>query len=79
MQGLVKSVLERESYVINPTCILPRAIASLLDGVKAIDATAFLIAPIVSAAFLTTLARLAVGLPAARASRTQPMQALRAE
>jgi len=54
---------------------LTRLMASLLYGVKAIDAAAFIIAPIVLAA----VALIAVWLPAARASRTDPMQALRAE
>jgi len=49
--------------------------ASLLYGVKAIDAAAFITAPIV----LATVALIAVWLPAARASRTDPMLALRAE
>jgi predicted permease len=54
---------------------LTRLMASLLYGVKAIDAAAFITAPIVLAA----VALIAVWLPAARASRTDPMQALRAE
>jgi len=54
---------------------LTRLMASLLYGVKAIDAAAFITAPIVLAA----VALIAVWLPAARASRTDPMLALRAE
>jgi len=54
---------------------LTRLMASLLYGVNAIDATAFVAAPIV----LSIVALIAVWLPAARASRVEPMQALRAE
>jgi predicted permease len=52
-----------------------RLMASLLYGVKTIDAAAFIVAPIL----LTAVALIAVWLPAARASKVDPMQALRAE
>ncbi len=54
---------------------LTRLISSLLYSVKAIDPVAFIAAPIL----LTTIALIAVWLPAARASKVDPMQVLRAE
>lgn len=52
-----------------------RWMASLLYGIQAIDEVAFVAAPIL----LTAVAATAVWLPAARASRVDPMQALRNE
>jgi predicted permease len=54
---------------------LTRVIASLLFGVKAWDSAAFLAAPLI----LTAVALFAAWLPAARASRLDPVQALRTE
>jgi predicted permease len=54
---------------------LTRVLSSLLFGVKPWDATVFLSAPLI----LTAIALLAVWLPAARASKVDPTQALRAE
>jgi len=54
---------------------LTRLMASLLFGVRPWDPAAFFFAPVV----LSAVALLAVWLPAARASRIDPMQALRAE
>jgi putative ABC transport system permease protein len=54
---------------------LTHLIASLLFGVRAWDPVAFVFAPLVFAA----VALFAVWLPAARASKVDPMQALRAE
>ena len=54
---------------------LTRLIASLLFGVKPWDPLAFLSVPLL----LTAVAFVAVWLPAARASKVDPMQALRAE
>jgi ABC-type antimicrobial peptide transport system permease subunit len=54
---------------------LTRLIASFLFGVKPWDPAVFLSVPLV----LIAVALLAVWLPAARASKVDPMQALRAE
>jgi predicted permease len=54
---------------------LTRLIASFLFGVKSWDPTAFLSAPLI----LTAVALVAVWLPATRASKLEPMQALRME
>jgi len=54
---------------------LTRLIAGFLFGVRPWDAVAFLSAPVILAA----VALLAVWLPATRASKVDPMQALRAE
>ncbi len=54
---------------------LTRLIASFLFGVKAWDPAAFLTAPLI----LIAVALLAVWLPAARASKVDPMEALRTE
>ena len=54
---------------------LARLIASFLFGVKPWDPVAFVSVPLI----LTSVALLAVWLPAARASKVDPMQALRAE
>jgi predicted permease len=54
---------------------LTRLIASFLFGVKTWDPTAFIAVP----AVLSAVALLAVWLPAARAARVEPMQALRIE
>ncbi|HTJ31236.1 MAG TPA: hypothetical protein VL346_12085, partial [Acidobacteriaceae bacterium] len=54
---------------------LTRLIASFLFGVKAWDPTAFIAVPIV----LSLVALIAVWLPAIRASRVEPMMALRVE
>jgi predicted permease len=54
---------------------LTRLMASFLFGVKPWDPTVFVAVPIV----LTTVALLAVWLPATRASKVDPMQALHAE
>ena len=54
---------------------LTRLIASFLFGVKTWDPTAFIVVPLVLAA----VAMLAVWLPASRASRVEPMRALRIE
>ena len=54
---------------------LTRLIDSLLFGVKALDPAAFLAAPLV----LFVVALIAVWLPAVRASKADPIQALRAE
>jgi ABC-type antimicrobial peptide transport system permease subunit len=54
---------------------LTRLIASFLFGVTMWDPAAFLFAPLI----LTAVALLAVWLPAARASKVDPMQALRVE
>ncbi len=54
---------------------LTRLIASFLFGVKTWDPTAFIAVPVV----LATVALLAVWLPALRASRVEPMMALRVE
>jgi len=54
---------------------LARLIASFLFGVKPWDPVAFALVPLI----LTAVALLAVWLPAARASKVDPMQALRAE
>jgi predicted permease len=54
---------------------LTRLIASFLFGVKTWDPTAFIAVPVV----LTAVAFVAVLLPAMRASRVEPMQALRME
>jgi ABC-type antimicrobial peptide transport system permease subunit len=52
-----------------------RAVASLLFGVRAVDAAAYLVA----AGLLVAVATLAAFLPAHRASRIDPMVALRGE
>ncbi|HKV78874.1 MAG TPA: ABC transporter permease [Candidatus Sulfotelmatobacter sp.] len=52
-----------------------RLLSNFLFGVKPWDPTVFVLAPII----LTAIALLAVWLPAARASKVDPMQALRAE
>ena len=54
---------------------LTRLIASFLFGVKTWDPTAFIVVP----AMLCAVALLAVWLPAMRASRVEPMRALRVE
>jgi predicted permease len=54
---------------------LTRLIASFLFGVKTWDPTAFIAVPVV----LSAVALLAVWLPAMRASRVEPMRALRIE
>jgi ABC-type antimicrobial peptide transport system permease subunit len=54
---------------------LTRLIASLLFGVKAWDPAVLVTVPLI----LTAVALLAVWLPANRASRLDPMQALRVE
>jgi predicted permease len=54
---------------------LTRLLSTFLFGVKPWDLTVFVSVPIV----LTAIALLAVWLPAARASKVDPMQALRAE
>jgi ABC-type antimicrobial peptide transport system permease subunit len=54
---------------------LTRLIAAFLFGVKPRDPAVFLCVPII----LTTVALLAVWLPATRASKVEPIQALRAE
>ncbi len=54
---------------------LTRLIASFLFGVKTWDPTAFIVVPLV----LASVALLAVWLPAMRASRVEPMMALRVE
>ena len=54
---------------------LTRLIASLLFGVKSWDPTVFVTVPVVLAA----VALLAVWLPATRASRLDPIEALRVE
>ena len=54
---------------------LTRLMASLLFGVKTWDPTVFVTVPII----LTSVALLAVWLPATRAARLDPMQALRVE
>jgi putative ABC transport system permease protein len=54
---------------------LTRLMASLLFGVKSWDPAVFITVPII----LTAVALLAVWLPATRASRLDPMQALRVE
>ena len=54
---------------------LTRLIASFLFGVKTWDPTAFIVVP----AVLCTVAFIAVWLPAMRASRVEPMRALRVE
>jgi len=52
-----------------------RLIASFLFGVKPCDPAVFLVGPLI----LTAVALVAVWLPASRASKVEPMQALRAE
>jgi ABC-type antimicrobial peptide transport system permease subunit len=54
---------------------LTRLLSNFLFGVKPWDPAVFLTA----AHFLVAVALLAVWLPAARASKVEPMQALRAE
>ncbi len=54
---------------------LTRLMASFLFGVKTSDPTAFIAVPVV----LTVVALIAVWLPAIRASRVEPMRALRVE
>ena len=54
---------------------LTRLLSTFLFGVKPWDPVVFVAAPII----LTAIALLAVWLPAARASKVDPMQALRAE
>jgi ABC-type antimicrobial peptide transport system permease subunit len=54
---------------------LTRLLSTFLFGVKPWDPTVFISVPIL----LTAIALLAVWLPARRASRVDPMQALRAE
>ena len=54
---------------------LTRLIASFLFGVKTWDPTAFIAVPVV----LSTVALIAVWLPAMRASQVEPMKALRVE
>jgi putative ABC transport system permease protein len=54
---------------------LTRLIATFLFGVKPWDSEAFIFAPLI----LSAVALFAVWLPAARASKVDPMQALRAE
>ena len=54
---------------------LTRLIASFLFGVKTWDPTAFIAVPVV----LSAVAFVAVWLPAMRASRVEPMRALRVE
>jgi predicted permease len=56
-------------------CALTRVIATFLFGVKAWDAAAFACAPLI----LFAVALIAVWLPAERASKLDPIQALRAE
>jgi ABC-type antimicrobial peptide transport system permease subunit len=54
---------------------LTRLIASFLFGVKIYDPTVFIAVPVI----LTSVALVAVWMPATRASRLDPMQALRVE
>jgi ABC-type antimicrobial peptide transport system permease subunit len=54
---------------------LTRFLASFLYGVKSVDPMAFIAVPLI----LTAVALLAVWLPATRASKVDPMQALRME
>jgi putative ABC transport system permease protein len=54
---------------------LTRLLSTFLFGVKPWDPAVFVSAPFI----LTAIALLAVWLPAARASKVDPMQALRAE
>ena len=55
--------------------LLTHLIASLLFGVRPLDPAAFFFAPLI----LSAVALLAVWLPASRASKIDPMQALRTE
>ncbi len=55
--------------------VLTRLRANFLFGVKSWDLTAFFSAPLI----ITAVALLAVWLPATRASKLDPMQALRME
>ena len=54
---------------------LTRLIATILFGIKPWDPVVFIAAPLI----LSAVALLAVWLPATRASKLDPMQALRAE
>jgi predicted permease len=60
---------------LGAACMLTRLIASLLFGVKAWDPVAFFAAPLI----LTAVALFAAWLPALRASKLDPVQALRME
>jgi len=60
---------------IGAACGLTRLIASFLFGVKSWDPLVFVTVPLI----LSAVALLAVWLPASRAARLDPMQALRVE
>ena len=83
-RSAIRSLIMRQGMILTVTGLLSglaaafgltRLLGSILFGVKPMDAAAFAVAP----AILAVVALAAMWLPASRASRTDPIEALRME